>query len=146
MCGQEGPGPLNWNSMVCLMSIFSRYFLKSILCVKTGEVDLNRYWKMVPYISLLKNSTKIATLTKHVILGPDLRCAGPLALWGFCNIFLPDISKDQKKSYQLSAGPWHCAIWQIRRWLLHYDQTKFKWGPEVATLWTKPMISPWLYV
>ena len=23
------------------------------------------------------------TLTKHVIPGPDLHCAGPLALWGF---------------------------------------------------------------
>ena len=28
----------------------------------------------------------------------------------FRNIFLPNISKDQKKSYRLGAGPWHCAI------------------------------------
>ena len=39
----EGPGPLNWNSIICLMSIFRSYFFKSILCVKTGEVEVNRY-------------------------------------------------------------------------------------------------------
>ena len=33
----------------------------------------------------------------------------------FCNIFLPNIGEDQKKSYYLSAEPWHCATWQIRR-------------------------------
>ena len=69
-----GPGPLNCNSIICSMSIFPRYFLKSILCVKTGEVEVNRYSKMVQ---------KMITLTKHVIPGPDLLCAGPLALRGF---------------------------------------------------------------
>ena len=29
---------------------------------------------------------------------------GPLALWDFCNIFLPNAGEDQKTSY-LSAGP-----------------------------------------
>ena len=33
--------------------------------------------------------------------------------------------------------PWHCAIWQIRRWLLHYIHKKFRRGPEIATFRTK---------
>ena len=44
-------------------------------------------------------------LTKHVIPGPDLHCVGPWLLGEFCNIFLPNVSEDQKKSYYLSAGP-----------------------------------------
>ena len=28
--------------------------------------------------------------------GPDLHCAGPLAVWDFRNIFLPNIGEDQK--------------------------------------------------
>ena len=31
--------------------------------------------------------------------GPDLHGVGPLALWGFRNIFLPNTGEDQKKSY-----------------------------------------------
>ena len=62
---------------------------------------------------------------------------GPWHLRDFCNIFLPNLSEDQKMSYYLSAGPWHCAIWQIRRWLLHYVHKKFRWEPEVATFRTK---------
>ena len=50
---------------------------------------------------------------------------GPWHLEDFCNIFQPNISEDQKKSYHLSAGPWCCVIWQIRRWLLHYVHEKF---------------------
>ena len=46
----------------------------------------------------------MVTLTNHVIAGLDLHCAGPLALWRFCNIFLPIIGEDQKKS-RLSVGP-----------------------------------------
>ena len=30
---------------------------------------------------------------------PDLHCVGPLALWDFCNIFLPNKGEDQKMSY-----------------------------------------------
>ena len=37
---------------------------------------------------------------------PDLYCAGLLVLQkDFRNIFLPNISEDQKKFHQLSAGP-----------------------------------------
>ena len=64
----------------------------------------------------------MVTLTKHVIRGPDLHGAGPLALTGFLQHLPANISEDHKKSYYLSAGPWHCAIWQRRRWLLHYVQ------------------------
>ena len=81
----------------------------------------------------------MVTLTKHVIPGPDLHCAGPLALRGFLQIFLPNLSEDQKKSYYLSAGPWHCALWQILRWLLHYVHKKFRLGPEVAIFRTKTL-------
>ena len=59
----------------------------------------------------------MVTLTEHVIPGPDLNCAGPLALRRFLQ-HLPakyTVYEDKKKSYYLMAGPWHCAIWQIRR-------------------------------
>ena len=36
--------------------------------------------------------------------GPDLHGVGPLTLWDFCNIFLPNTGEDQKMPY-LSAGP-----------------------------------------
>ena len=55
----------------------------------------------------------------------------------FLQHLLVKISEGQKKSYYLSAGPWHCAIWQIRLWLLHYVHEKFRCGPEVATFRTK---------
>ena len=57
------------------------------------------------------------------------------------NIFLahPCISEDQKKSYYPSVRPWHCAIWEIQRWLLHYVHKKFRRGPEVATFRTKTL-------
>ena len=47
----------------------------------------------------------MVTLTNHVIAGPDLHCAGPLALWKFCNIFLPNVGEDQTKSLDFSEGP-----------------------------------------
>ena len=43
--------------------------------------------------------------------GPDLNRVGPLALWNFRNIFLPNTGEDQKKSYRLSAG--HLALFRI---------------------------------
>ena len=62
---------------------------------------------------------------------------GPWRLENFCKIFQPNISEDQKKSYNLRAGPWHLAIWKIRCWLLHYVRKKLRWGPEIATCRTK---------
>ena len=37
--------------------------------------------------------------------GPDLHRVGPLALWNFRNIFLPNAGEDPKKSHRLNAGP-----------------------------------------
>ena len=80
-----GPGPPNSNSIICLISIFRSYFFKSILCVKTGEVEVNRCWKMKQQIVTLTKHDKqqIVTLTKHDITGTDLHCAGPLVLKEF---------------------------------------------------------------
>ena len=61
----------------------------------------------------------------------------PWHLGNFCNIFQPNISKDQKKSYHLRARSWHLAIRQIRCWLLHYVHKKLRWGPETPTFRTK---------
>ena len=47
----------------------------------------------------------MVTPTNHVIAGPDLHCAGLWHFGYFCNILLPNIGKDQRKSYDLSAGP-----------------------------------------
>ena len=89
--------------------------------------------------SSLKNGTIDGYATKHVIPGPDLHCAGSLALKGFLQHLSAKYKRRPKKSYYLSAGPWHCAIWQIRRWLLHYVHKKFRSGPEVASYRTKTL-------
>ena len=78
-----------------------------------------------------------------LFLGRIYIARGPWHLGDFCNIFLPNISEDQKKSYHLSAGPWRCAIRQIRRWLLHYVHIKLKGGLRLQFLGQKPLISPW---
>ena len=54
----------------------------------------------------------MVTLTNHVIPGLELHCVRPLVLWRFLH-YLPAKYKQRpkKKSYHLSAGPWHCAIW-----------------------------------
>ena len=80
-------------------------------------MEVNRCWKMVQLM---------ITLAKHVIPVPDLHCTGPRHLGDFGNIFPRNISEDQKKSYYLSVRPWHCAIWEIQRWLLHYVHKKFR--------------------
>ena len=46
----------------------------------------------------------MVTPTNHVIAGPDLIALGPWHFGDFCKIFLPNIGKDQRKSYDLSAG------------------------------------------
>ena len=47
----------------------------------------------------------MVTLTNHVIAGPALHRAGPLALWRFSQHFLPNVGEDHEKSQDLSAGP-----------------------------------------
>ena len=46
----------------------------------------------------------MVTSTNHVIAGPDLHRARPLALGDFRSIFLPNIGEDQKKSYDFNSG------------------------------------------
>ena len=46
----------------------------------------------------------MVTLTNHVIAGPDLRRAGPLARWRFCNIFLPNVGEDQYLNCKILHG------------------------------------------
>ena len=48
----------------------------------------------------------MVTLTNHVIAGLNLhRALGPWHFGDFCNIFLPNVGEDHKKSYDFSAGP-----------------------------------------
>ena len=81
----------------------------------------------------------MVTLTKHVILGPDLHCVGPMALSGFLHHLPAKYKWRPKKFYYLSVETCHCATWQIRRWLLHYIHKNFRWGPAIATFRTKTL-------
>ena len=74
-------------------------FFKSILCVKTGEVEAN-YWIVIEksYNRWFRQLTML--LPGRIYIAP-----GPWHFGDFCNIFLPSIGEDQKKSYNLSAGP-----------------------------------------
>ena len=47
----------------------------------------------------------MVTPINHVIAGTDFHRAGPLALWGFCKIFLPNIRKTKKNSYGFKVRP-----------------------------------------
>ena len=47
----------------------------------------------------------MVTPANHVISGPDYIAQGPRHFGDFRNIFLPNIGENQKKSYDLSAGP-----------------------------------------
>ena len=56
-----------------------------------------------------KNVQKMVTLINHVIARARFTLrwassAGPLALWDFCNIFLPKTSKDQKNVLRSERG------------------------------------------
>ena len=125
-----GPGPPNSNSIICLISIFRSYFFKSILCVKTGEVEVNRCWKM---------KQQIVTLTKHDITGTDLHCAGPLALKGFLQ-HLPAKYKWRPMKVLLSErGTMALCHMANTALVLHCVHKKFRWGPDVATPRTKAL-------
>ena len=47
----------------------------------------------------------MVTPTNHAIAGLIYIAPGPWQFGEFCNILLPSIGEDQKKSYVLSAGP-----------------------------------------
>ena len=48
---------------------------------------------------------QMVTSTNHVIAGPDLHRARPLALCRFSQHLLANIGEDQKISYDFSSGP-----------------------------------------
>ena len=55
----------------------------------------------------------MVTSNNHVIAGPDLHRAGPLAIWRFSqHLSAKYIFQDQKKilQFQLGAPSWHCVI------------------------------------
>ena len=64
---------------------------------------------------LLKDGTINGYATNHVIV------LGPLALWDFGNIFLPNIGEDQKKVLQFEYwAPGTVSYGKNRPWLLRY--------------------------
>ena len=116
-CTAKGPRPshLNFNNSFyehIFPSFFFKYFVRKN-CRGGGE-------------SLLKWNNKWLRLLNVLFLGRIYIARGPWHLGDSCNIFLSNVSEDQKKSYYLSAGPWHCSIWQIRPWQLHYVYKKFR--------------------
>ena len=110
-------------------------FFKSILCVKTGQLEAN-YWIVIEkwYIRWLR-------LLPMLLPGRIYIAPGPWQFGHFCNIFLPNIGEDQKKSrFEGRAPSWYCAIlWSIRPWLMHYIHKKTIWGSEMATFRTKTL-------
>ena len=58
--------------------------------------------------------------------GPDLHRVGPLAIWDFRNIFLPNTGEDQEKSHHLSAGPLALCHMLNPSWLLHFVHKKVR--------------------
>ena len=73
------------------------YFLK--LLVKQPIVVMN-----IIISDFTKMVQEIITPSNHVIVRTGFILRGPLALWGFSNIFLLNVDKDQK-SHHLSAEP-----------------------------------------
>ena len=86
----------------------------------------------------------MVTLTKHVIFGPDLPCADSLHFEDFCNIFLPNISEDQKKSYYLSAGLSTVPYGKYGAGYCIMFIKSLGEGLRYQLLEQKPLISPWL--
>ena len=58
----------------------------------------------------------MVTPKNHVIAGPDLHRAGPLALWGFLQDLSAKYRRRPKKVLQFVRGApsWYCAIlWYV---------------------------------
>ena len=70
----RGPSPSIQNSIICSICISLAIFFQNII--------LSKNWQ---------GGGELLHWT-----GPELRCAGSLALGEFCNIFLPNIGEDQK--------------------------------------------------
>ena len=74
-------------------------FLKSSLCVKTSEVEVN-YW-----IVIEKWYNRWLHLLTVLLSGRIYIALGPWHYGDFRNIFLPNIVEDQKKSSIWARGP-----------------------------------------
>ena len=116
-------------------AFFMANFFKSILCVKTGELEVN-YWIVIEkwYNRWLRLLTMLLPGRIYIALGP----------WHFgdiCNIFLPNTGEDQKKSqFQLEAPSWYwIVLWWIRPWLMHYVYENSRCWPKIATFKTKTL-------
>ena len=83
------------------MANFFRYFVRKNWGV--GGKLLNCYWKMVQLM---------VTPIHHAFAGPDLHCAGPLALGGFLQDLSAKYRERPKKLLRFERGPpsWYCAI------------------------------------
>ena len=103
MYGQWDPGHLKSNAIICSTSISLAkfFFFKCILSGKNWRSGGELLSKMI----LL-----MIVPTYHVIAMAGLTLGGgPRHFENFGNIFQPNISEDQKKSYHLSAVPLaHC--------------------------------------
>ena len=96
-CSARGPRTPQFKFNNLFNEHFPSCFFKSILCVKTGEVEKwynywKYYWKVVQLM---------VSLTKHAIHGPDLHCSVPLALRRFLQ-HLPAKYKWRPKNVLLS--------------------------------------------
>ena len=74
-------------------------FFKSILCVKTEELEMNYL------IAFEKWYNRWLRLLTMLLPGWIYIALGPWHFGDFCIIFLPSIEEDQKKCYDLSAKP-----------------------------------------
>ena len=83
--------------------LFNRHFpwliFLSILRVKTGELEVNYS------IAIEKWYNRWLRLLTMLLPGRICIALGPWHFGDFRNIFLPNIGENQKKSYELSAGP-----------------------------------------
>ena len=75
------------NLIICSISISPSYFLKVFFRVKASEVE---------EIVIEKWCNRwIDLLTSMLLFRRDLHCVRPLVLWGFRNIFQPNIGEDE---------------------------------------------------
>ena len=75
-----------------------------------------------------------------LFLGRIYIAGGHWHLGDFCNIFLPNISEDQKSPTVWALGPKYGAGYCIT-FIKSLDE-----GLRLQFLGQKPLISPWLYV
>ena len=81
-----------------------------------------------------------------LFLGRIYIARGPWHLGDFCDIFLPNVNEDQKKSCHLSAGPGAVPYGKYEAgysitFIISLDE-----GLRLQFLGQKPLISLWLYV